>query len=84
MQVKQRYINDNLELEVEGVTYHVSVDAEGTYTHEKETRWDPEYSDFELEEVTAIWSDENDNIVTETVEMDRALRAYLETKADWE
>lgn len=84
MQVKQHYINDDLELEVNGVTYHVKVDAEGTYTHEKETRWDPEYSDFELEEVTAIWSDEDDNIVAETKEMNSALNDWLINKADWE
>ena len=80
----QYYDNDDLELDVGEITYTVKVHATGTYTYEKETRWDPASSDFEIEDVDATWYDKNDNVVEETSEMETALIDYLISKADWE
>lgn len=80
----QYYDNDDLELEVGEVLYSVNVHAEGTYSYSSATRWEPEDSNFEIDEVDAIWTDEDGNTVEPTEEMKKALRAYLCSKVDWE
>lgn len=80
----QYYDNDDLEIEVGGVTYTVKVHAEGTYSYSPATRWEPEDSDFEIDEVDAIWTDENGNVIEETKEMEEVLEEYLNNKVDWE
>ena len=83
MKTLQCYNNDDLELEVSGVTYRVEVHAKGTYYYSRATRIDPEESDFVIDEVEAIWTDENGNVVEETPEMYDALESYI-LDEDWE
>lgn len=80
----QYYDNDDLELEVSGVTYTVDVHAKGTYSYSKATRWEPEDSDFEIDEVEATWKNEEGEVVEETEEMSEALWNYLYNNVDWE
>lgn len=80
----QYYDNDDLELEVGNNVYTVSVHAKGTYSYSPATRWEPEDSSFELEDIDATWTDENGNVVEPTEEMGDALEYYLKNKADWE
>ena len=80
----QKYHNDCLNLTVGETSYDVSVTAYGTYTHTKGTYWDPPDDDFEIDDVDAIWSDMEGNVVEETPEMQEALDTYLTEKADWD
>ena len=78
------YNNDDMELEVSGVTYRVEVHARGTYYYSRATRIDPEESDFEINEIEAIWTDENGNVVEETEEMREVLEEYLYSDDGWD
>ncbi len=80
----QYYDNDDLEIEVGEATYTVKVHAEGTYSYSPATRWEPEDSDFEIEDVDATWFDENGEVIEATDEMNKALDDYLYNKVDWE
>ena len=83
------YSNDDLELEVNGKTYRVSVEASASYYFSPGRMYmpngDPGYpdeSDFELQDVDAIWYlyDEETDDETEvepTAEMQDALDDYL-------
>ena len=78
------YNNDNLELEVDGVTYSISVNAHGTYSYRRATRYEPEESEFEIDDIDAVWKDEDGNVVEDTEEMYGALESYLEGSDGWE
>ncbi len=80
----RRYSNDDLELTVEGVTYTVDVTAYGTYSYSPATRWEPEDSNFEIDEVDALWKDKDGNVVPTTEEMDNALISYLYGTDGWD
>lgn len=80
----QYYDNDDLELTVNDVCYTVDVHAKGTYSYSPATRWEPEDSSFEIDDVDAVWHDEDGNVVEETPEMQEALDDYLRNKVDWE
>ena len=80
----QVYRNDNLELTVNDIDYSVDVTAYGTYTHTRGTYWEPPEDDFEIDDVEAIWYDEDGNVVDETEEMQDALDTYLREKVDWD
>lgn len=80
----QYYDNEDLELEIGEVIYSVNVHAKGTYSYSPATRWEPEDSNFEIDEVDAIWTDENGDTVEPTEEMNEELRKYLCSKVDWE
>ena len=80
----QVYRNDNVKLTVDGIDYSVNVTAYGTYVHTKGTYWEPPEDDFEIDDVEAIWHDEDDNVVDESEEMYDALDTYLREEADWD
>ena len=84
MRGSQFYNNDCLAITVGEINYDVDVKARGTYTYEPETRWEPAYSDFEIEEINAVWKDGEGNVVEETLEMYDALESYLKDKVEWE
>ena len=84
MKTTMFYNNDELELEVGETTYTVSVHATGTHWYRKATRIDPEENEFEIDEVEAVWKDENGNIVEETPEMYDVLEEYLLESDYWE
>lgn len=77
------YNNDDLSITVGDKTYSVEVRATGTWYYQKATRVDPEESDFVIDEVEAIWTDESGNVVEETPEMYDALESYI-LDEDWE
>lgn len=80
----RKYSNDDLELTVGGVTYTVDVTAYGTYSYSPATQWEPEDSNFEIDEVDALWKDEDGNVVPTTEEMDNALMSYLYETDSWD
>ena len=80
----QHYNNDDLELTINDVCYTVDVHATGNSWYQKATRWEPEDGGFELDDVDAVWYDEDGNIVEETPEMQGALDDYLRNKVEWE
>jgi hypothetical protein len=78
------YSKDDIELTVNGVNYTVDVTratATGWYT--PATRVDPEENDFEIDNIEAIWYNEEGDVVEETDEMDEALTEYLNDE-EWE
>lgn len=81
---KQFYENDSLPFEFEGVSYTINVRAHGTYYYSPATRYEPEDSEFEIDDVEATWKNENGEVVEETEEMSDALWNYLSDSVDWE
>lgn len=84
MRGSQYYDNDCLSIEVIGKLYDVNVQAVGTYTCYPETKWDPAFYDFDIDEVEAKWRNGEGDEVEETPEMHDALESYLKNKAEWE
>ena len=84
MKTAMFYNNDELELEVGGTTYTVSVHATGTHWYSKATRIDPEENEFDINDVEAVWHDQDGNVVEETPEMCDALEAFLFETDCWE
>lgn len=87
----QKYANTDLQLIVDGHTYTVDVTAHGIYTHTPGRRYmpngDPGYpdeDDFEIEDVEAVWYNEDGKQVAAMPEMDDKLTSYLEDEAEWE
>lgn len=84
MKTTMFYNNDELELEIGDTTYTVSVHATGTHWYSKATRIDPEENEFDIDDVEAVWHDQDGNIVEETPEMYDALEAFLFETDCWE
>ena len=81
---KQFYENDSLPFEFEDVSYTISVRAHGTYYYSPATRYEPEDSELEIDDVEATWKNEDGEVVEETEEMSDALWNYLYDSVDWE
>ena len=89
------YRNDDLELEIDGKTYTVDVEASCSYWYQPAKMYlsngDPGYPEdweFEVTDVEAEWYDEDMNKVEPTKEMEEALDQYLDgmdmDNWDWE
>jgi hypothetical protein len=82
------YSNDDLELDVNGKTYRVDVNATADYYSDPGDRWSPPEESFDLNEVNATWYElsgenfENETQVEETKEMSSVLWDYLEKHAE--
>ena len=50
---KQFYENDSMPFEFEGVSYTIKVRAHGTYYYSPATRYEPEDSEFDIDDVEA-------------------------------
>ena len=70
--------------EFEGVSYTIKVRAHGTYYYSPATRYEPEDSEFNIDDVEATWKNEDGEVVEETEEMSDALWSYLSDGVDWE
>ena len=88
---KQYYNNDALALTVNGVDYTVDVTAHADYYYDAGRMYmrngDPGYppeSEFNIEDVEAVWHDVDGKIVTPTEEMTDALEDYLQDADGWE
>lgn len=88
---KQFYKNDDLDITVDGKNYTVDVTARADYYYDAGCMYrrngdpgDPPESEFEIEEVNAVWHDEDGNVVEATEEMTDALENYLQDADGWE
>lgn len=88
---KQFYENDALDITVDGKNYIVDVKASADYYYDPGCMYrrngdpgDPPESEFSIEEVEAVWKDEDGNIVPSTEEMNEALRDKLQDLDGWE
>ena len=88
---KQLYKNDALALTVNGVDYTVDVTAHADYYYDAGRMYmrngDPGYppeSDLNIEDVNAVWHDEDGKQVKATEDMTTALEDYLQDSDEWE
>jgi hypothetical protein len=88
---KQTYTNSALTLIVNGVEYTIDVTAYADYYYDAGCMYmrngDPGYppeSEFEIEEVNAVWYDAEGEEVEATEEMTTALEDYLQNADGWE
>lgn len=89
--IKQIYTNSELELTVNGVDYTVDVTAHADYYYDAGRMYmsngDPGYppeSEFEIEEVDAVWRNTDGEEITPTEEMTEALESTLQDADGWE
>ena len=87
---KQFYKNDELEITVNGVDYTVDVTAHADYYYDAGRMYmrngDPGYppeSELTIEDIEAVWYDEDGNKVEATEEMINALESALQDE-EWE